>query len=249
MKLKTYIKLFLLTSLILVLSACSQNKSKTAKTQVNAQTLIATASNTKINNLNTTWQQMNGQKTAMQSANLKYQTKNQIAYGNFATNSNHYQIWVKGNTSYMQMNGTATKKWFKTSSQKNLNFAKLTTLLPAEIFSIFNAKSFKVTTNNAGYLLTYQGKNNKIWKQILNGNLLPSDIGLDPKEVKPGQIKLTVNLSKKANLKNLTLIANYQANNKTNSLYLKLDQINQLPILSIPKSITKSAVDLADSGN
>ncbi len=240
--------LFLTILFALNLAACSQQKKATPKKPAlpSAKTVLINAEGTKFNNMHCQWLQTDNNDKILQKAEVKYSKKPLVVYANFTTNSDHAKMWIEGKKNYIQMQGTATKRWFKTKLSKKSAYQQLTgDLAEAAMISFTKqAKLFKVTQSNNGYAVNYSGTSKKIWNDINQGSMISSIIGVDTDDAKPGQMQITFNTDKKYNLENLKIDAAYQDEGKIRHLKMTIDQINKVGQLKIPASVTKNAVDL-----
>lgn len=251
MKKNKLIKLFTFfftISLALNLAACAKQKKATPKKEKlpSAQTVLIGAQNTKFNNLHSTWLQTDKHGNTLQKAEVKYNRKPLVVYANFTTNANHYKMWMKGKQNYIQMQGTDSKRWFKTKLSKKASYVQLTGDLAAAAIISFNkeAKLFKVSKTTNGYALTYDGKSKKIWHDINQGSMISSVIGIDLDAAKPGKTKVVFNTDRKYHLQKAQIDAAYSDENRERHMKMNIDQINKIGKLSIPTEIIKSAVDL-----
>lgn len=250
MKKKTFLCSLLLV-VTLVLAACSKNSSSQNKSQLpSATTILNGAQKTKINNFESIWQQTNQNHKVSQKAEVKFCKQPFVIYANFTTNNNHYQMWGNHKNSFIQMQGTATKKWFKTKLSKTASYRQLSdALITNALQTLDQIKKFQVNKTNQGYQLTYQGRNQKLWQDLLNSAVITSVIGLDQNNVKLKQIKINLQTDHHYNLTSLKLDNQYQENKENKNIQIKIDQINKSAQLKIPNKVTKSAVDLGSSSN
>lgn len=238
--------------LLLLLTACSRKISAPSATLPKPDAVLSKAQNTNFNSLHAKWLQTDAAGKTLQKAEIKYTKKPQIVYADFTTSDNHYLMWINGKYNYMQSQGAATKRWFKTKLGKNASYSQLTSDLAQDALMAFSSKTaklFKVSRTQNGYRLSYQGKNKKIWSEIINNTMITSVIGIDQESVKPGTIKIKIDTDKKYQLTRLDIDAACKDENSTKHIKMVIDQINRLPKLQIPKSVTKSAVDLGSASH
>lgn len=238
---------FLLTLILAVsLTACSQQKASPQKPHLpSAKTVLVKAEDTKFNTMHCTWLQTNAKGRILQKAEVKYNHRPLVVFANFTTNANHYQMWIKGKNNYVQMQGTATKHWFKTKLSKTSSYVQLTgDLAEAALISFSkNAKLFKVTRGTKkGYTLTYQGRNKQMWKDMNQGSMISSIIGIDMDDAKPRTIKVIFKTDKNYHLTNAQIDAAYRDENSLKHLKMNINEINTLGKLKVPAVVTKNAV-------
>lgn len=247
-KFLTILILFLTILFALNLAACSQQKKTAPKKPAlpSAKTVLVNAEGTKFNNMHCQWLQTDNNDKILQKAEVKYSKKPLIVYANFTTNSDHAKMWIEGKKNYIQMQGTATKRWFKTKLSKKSAYQQLTGDLAEAAMITFtkNAKLFKVSKINNGYAVSYSGKSRKIWNDINEGSMISSIIGVDIDDAKPSQMHIVFNIDKKYNLESAKIDAAYQDEGKIRHLKMNIDQINKIGQLKVPASITQNAVDL-----
>lgn len=234
---------------LLLLSACSKKAEQKPKIALpSAQSILVKTSKTNFKTMHAIWQQTNSSGQVLQKTTAKYSKSPLVLYANFTTDSNHYQLWIKGKHSYVKMEGTASEKWFKTSLSKSSSYSNLTGDAAKIALMSFtsDAKLFKVAKNNKGYRLTYNGNSQKIWQDISDNQVITSVIGLDLNEVKPKSSKITIDTDSKSNLTSLKIDSKYSESGQIKHLQFTADQINQLPPLSVPKKVLASAVVLSD---
>lgn len=238
---------------ILTLTACSNKKSTTTQSSTpSAKTILAKTQTTKFSSLHATWLQTDKNNQTLQKAEASYQKKPLIIYADFTTNSNHYKMWINSKHNYVQMQGTSSKRWFKTKLGKASSYAQLTDDLAQSTlmtFSSNSAKLFKVKKAANGYTLTYSGKNKTLWSEIIKNSMITSVIGIDTNKVKPGKVNVKIETDKNYSLTGLTIDAAYKENNSEKHLKMVIDKINQVSKMQIPSSVTKSAVDLGSLSN
>lgn len=248
MKKRKLFSLIALAFLALALTACSKSNSNSSKNNLpSAQTVLSKAQNTKFNSMHATWLQTNNKNQTLQKAEARYQKKPLVVFADFTTNSNHYKMWINGKNNYVQMQGTATNRWFKTKLGKASEYAQLTDDLAQSAlmtFSSSSAKLFKVAKTNNGYALNYSGKNKKIWKEIIQNTMITSVIGIDTDNIKPGQVTIKINTNQKYDLTKLKIDAAYKEGKSEKHIKMVINNINQLAKMQIPSTVTKSAVDL-----
>lgn len=240
---------FLLALLLAVsLAACSKQKAQPRKPQLpSAKTVLIKAENTKFDNMHCTWLQTNASGRTLQKAEVKYNHHPLVVFANFTTNANHYKMWIRGKNNYVQMQGTATKRWFKTKLSKTSSYVQLTgDLAEAAIISFTkNAKLFKVSQGaNKGYVLSYNGKSKKMWKDVNQGSMISSIIGIDTDNAKPRSIKVLFKTDRHYHLTNVQIDAAYRDENSLKHLKMNINEINQLGTLKVPKEVTSTAVDI-----
>lgn len=202
--------------------------------------------------MHASWMQTNASGKTLQKAEAKFNKKPLVVYANFTTNSNHYTMWIDHKNSYIQSQGTATNRWFKTKPGKTSSYAELTDSLAKSAlmnFSSQSAKLFKVKKTANGYFLTYSGKNSKLWKEIIQNTMITSVIGIDQNTLKNGTIKMQIATDAKYNLTQLNVDAEYHESSNIRHLKMNIDQINKLPEMKIPNHIIKSAVNLGALSN
>lgn len=247
---KKKILFWVLLTFVLILTACSKSKPQTANSLPTAKTVLTTAQKTKINNFHSVWTQTNDNSKVLQKAEVKYSKKPFVIFANFTTNSNHYKMWLNHKNNYIQMQGTSTKKWFKTKLSKSAPYQQLSDALVLNSLQAFNqVKDFKVKKNSQGYLLTYQGKNKQLWQDLIASSLITSIIGIDQNNAKAGLAKVNLQTDRHYHLTGLQLTYGYQENKTKKQIQVVIDQVNKLSKLSIPIQITKSAVDLGASSH
>lgn len=245
--------LFLLSLLLILpifLTACS-NKS-TKNSVPSAKTILTSSSNTKITSLQATWLQTNQHQQIQQKAVVDYQKDPFIIHINSQASSNSYKMWVNKNNTYIQDPGTASNRWFKTQQSDNASFKMLTDALNSSTLITFGNSVnsfFKVQQTANGYKLTYDGKDQKMWDQIVANTILTTIVGVDQKSVKPEKIHIQILTNKNYKLKKINIDTRYKEDGKTKNLKLVINQINQLPEMQIPSNVTNGAIDLTDSKN
>lgn len=248
MKKKNWLGLFFTLLLALTLTACGQNKKVSAPQQQlpSANKILSKAANTNFKNLQATWLQTSNQGQVMQKAAVKYQKKPLIIFANFTTNANHYRMWIKNKQNYIQMQGTATNRWFKTKMTKSSAYIQLTGDLATAAIASFDkeAKLFKVSKTNSGYQVAYSGKNKKIWHDINEGAMISSVIGIDTDNVKPGLMKVIFKTDEAGHLTEANISAAYRDDSSAKQMKLQIDHINNNQPLSVPRAVTSSAVSL-----
>ncbi len=245
-------RFFALSLVLLVgigLSACSSNngKQKTSESLPSAQTILNKAEQTDFKTMTASWNQTDNNNRTLQKATAKYNKKPLVVFANFTTTSNHYKMWISGKNSYVQMQGTATNKWFKTKLTKTASYAQLTDkLAQTALMSIGSSslKKFKVNKTSSGYSVTYKGTDKKIANNLLQNGMITSVIGIDPDELKTEKVDITINTDKKYNLTDFTTNLAYNEDSSHKNVQVKIDQINKSKPLKIPNKIVKSAVDL-----
>lgn len=247
--LKNTAAIFFTVLFVLTLAACSNNKksSQPKEKLPSATTILNGAQNTKFKSMTATWTQTDDKGDALQRAKAQYQKKPLVVFADFSTESNHYKMWIDGKHNYMQMQGTATNKWFKTKVTKASSYAQLTADLAQSAllsFSQNSAKLFKVKKIDNGYLLAYSGNNKKIWKSVTQNSMITSVIGIDLDNVKPYNTEVKISTDKKYNLTKTTIDAAYKDDGQVKHLKLNIDGINKNSNLKIPNAVTKSAVEL-----
>lgn len=246
--------IIILAGLMLVLTACSKsnNKSTTKKSDQlpSATKILSTAEKTSIKSLSAKWQQTNSTGVTTQSATAKYQKKPLVVYANFSTDSNHYKMWVSGKTNYSQDQGTDTSKWFKTKLTKTSAYSEFLDALDMNnllSFSAQTAKLFKVAKNGSGYLLTYQGKNSQLWKQVINNSAITTMIGIDLNSAKMQNIAVQLKVSHDYQAESMRVSAKYREDGKNYQLKMTLTDINRLKQLKVPSTVTQNAINLSSS--
>lgn len=243
-------KIFALITTILLaaitLSACSNHK-QTSQSLPSSQVILSKAQNTKFSSMHATWLQTDATNQTLQKAEARYQKKPLVIYANFRTNDNHYKMWLNRKHNFVQMQGTSSKRWFKTKLGKSSAYAQLTDVLAQSALMSFDnkcAKKFKVARIPNGYSLNYDGQDKHIWNFIIQNTMITSVIGIDPDNLKPDQVKIQIETDQKYQLTKLDINAGYRENGKLKHMRMVINQINQLPKMQIPSNVTRSAVDL-----
>lgn len=248
MKKKNWLGLFFTLLLALTLTACGQNKKVVAPQQQlpTAKTILNKAANTNFKNLRATWLQTSKQGQVLQKAAVQYQKKPLVIYANFTTNANHYRMWIKNKQNYIQMQGTATKRWFKTKMTKSSAYIQLTGDLATAAIASFDKESklFKVSKTASGYQVAYSGKNKKIWRDINQGAMISSVIGIDTDNVKPGFMKVIFKTDHAGHLTEANISAAYRDDSYAKQMKLQIDHINDNRSLKVPGQVISSAVSL-----
>lgn len=247
MKKKKFIFLGITLLLLTVVTACSRKIAAPEANLPKADVVLSKAQNTDFKSMHATWLQTDSNHKALQKAEVRYHKDPQVIYADFTTSDNHYLMWIDGKYNYMQSQGTATKRWFKTKLGKNASYSQLTSDLAQDALMAFSsktAKMFNVRGIQDGYALHYQGNSKKMWNEILDNTMITSVIGIDENSVKPGQIKIEINTDKKYNLTKLDIDLACKDENKEKHIKMVINQINKLPKLEIPSKVKKSAVDL-----
>lgn len=231
--------------LAIFLSACSKKSPKT-NTLPSAKTILTKAQKTNYPSLAASWsEKANG--ALLQKAEVKYSAKPTVVYANVSAVSNHYQMWAESKNSYIQMKGTNTNHWFKTSANsgtyssfiQSLNGSLLTPFIKLQ-------KQFKVNKQADNYVLVYQGNNKKVWNAIISDSSVTTLMGIDTNDVKPINNKIQITLNKDYQVTNVNVVSSYKDDGQKKVLTMKVDQIGKVKNLSIPKQVKTNAVDLGE---
>ncbi|MGN1272198.1 MAG: DUF6612 family protein [Lactobacillus sp.] len=230
---------------VLLLAGCSNNQSsKKEDTLPSAKTILTKAKKTKFNSMHVTWNEVeNGQ--TVQKAESQYVKNPTVIYANVATTSNHYKMWIEGNTNYIQMKGTSTNRWFKTKVAKNSSYSVLTDSLNNMLDPFTTASNkFKVKQSGNDYVLTYKGNNKKVWNAIVSDSAITALIGIDLDSVKPISNDITIDVDKNYNINDVKVASTYKDDGKKKTFSMNADQIDQIKSLTVPATVKKGAVDL-----
>lgn len=230
---------------VLLLAACSkQDTSKKENMLPSAKTILTKAKKTKFNSMHVTWNETANGET-IQKAESQYIKNPTVIYTNVATTSNHYKMWIEGNTNYIQMKGTSSNHWFKTKLGKTSSYSVLTDSLN-NMLDPFNSASskFKVKQNGNDYVLSYKGNNKQIWNAIVSDSAVTALIGIDLDSVKPIKNEITIDVDKNYNINDVKVTSTYKDDGKKRTFNMNADQIDQIKTLTVPANVKKGAVDL-----
>ena len=234
----------LVALLALCLSACSQKSAKSGDNLPSAKTILTKAQKANYNSMHATWDEKSNGKT-LQKAAVEYTTKPTIIYANVSATSNYYKMWVEGKNSYIQMKGTNSSHWFKTTTKagtyssfiQSLNGNLLTPFIPLH-------KQFKVKKNDNNYALIYKGNNKRVWNAIVSDAAVKTLIGIDIDDVKPINTEIQVDVDKNYNVNDVKIVSSYKDDGQKKTLTMNVDQIDQIKKLSVPSAVKKNSVDL-----
>lgn len=236
----------LVALLALFLSACSQKSAKSGDNLPSAKTILTKAQKANYNSMHATWDEKSNGKTSQKAA-VEYTTKPTIIYANVSATSNYYKMWVEGKNSYIQMKGTNSSHWFKTTTKagtyssfiQSLNGNLLTPFIPLH-------KQFKVKKNDNNYALIYKGNNKRVWNAIVSDAAVTTLIGIDIDDVKPINTEIQVDVDKNYNVNDVKIVSSYKDDGQKKTLTMNVDQIDQIKKLSVPSAVKKNSVDLGN---
>lgn len=250
MKKRFFAKILILTLLCflsLELAACQQKHAAPPQKQVpTSSQLFNQIVQQKPKSCQSHWQQTNGSGKVLQAVQVKYQRQPLVVYANFMTRANHFRMWISGKTNYIQMQGTASKHWFKTKLAKSSAYAQITDDLVPVISQTFGqqAKLFHVRSVGNNYELVYHGRSQKIWRSLCDNALIASVIGVDLDHVKPADSTIIFQTNRHSHLRQIRLQCSYRDEGHDKQLRLRVDHLNQGQRLAIPRFILHSAVNL-----
>lgn len=241
--------LALVSVLAIFLAGCANQTSKKTNSLPSAKTILTKAEKDSYKSLHASWVEADSAKT-LQKAAVKYTTNPTVVYTDVAATSNHYKMWVKGKTSYIQMKGTSSSHWFKIKSKDNGNYSSLIKSLNGSLLSPFVnlGKQFKVKRSGSGYVLQYKGNNKKVWNAIISDSGVTSLIGIDIDDVKPIESDIQIKVDAGYHLSEAKIASTYKDDGEKKSFTMDVDQIGQVNKLTIPSSVKKNAVDLGKLG-
>lgn len=244
--------IFALVSVLAIFLAGCSNSSQTSKktnTLPSAKTILTKAEKDTYKSMHATWTEADSTKT-LQKAAVQYTTNPTVVYADVAATSNHYKMWIEGKTSYIQMKGTSSSRWFKTKSKDNDNYSSLIKSLNGSLLAPFVSlgKQFKVKQAGNGYVLQYKGNNKKIWNAIISDSGVTSLIGIDIDDVKPIESDIQIKVDSNYHMTGVKIASTYKDDGEKKKFTMTVDQIGQVKKLSIPASVKKNAVDLGKLG-
>lgn len=250
MKIKRRTFLTVLVGFLAVfLTACSAPNTKKAGDNLpSAKTILTKAQKQKYTSVHAAWTEK-GKGRTLQKAEAKYTASPTVIYVNVAAESNHYKMWVENKSSYIQMKGTSTKRWFKTKAKSGSYTSFIKSLNGNLLTPFVNLnKEFKVKKNNNGYVLSYQGKSKKVWNAIVSDAAVTSLIGIDVDDVKPVNSQVQIATDQNYQVTKVEIASAYRDDGEKKNFTVKIDQIGQVKNLSVPTSVKKNAIDLGTLG-
>lgn len=230
------------------LSACSQKSTKSENNLPSAKTILNKAQKANYQSMHATWDEKANGKT-LQKAEAQYTTKPTIVYANVSATSNHYQMWIEGKNSYIQMKGTSTNRWFKTSAKAG-TYSSFIQSFNGNLLTPFVQlnKKFKVNKKGNDYALTYKGNDKKIWNAIISDSAVTTLIGIDIDDVKPINTEIKIGVDKNYDVNDIKIASTYRDDGEKKTFTMNADQIGQIKKLSVPTEVKKNAVDLGKLG-
>lgn len=235
----------LLLAMVTVLSACHRRKPQPAPSPAR---IIARAEGTKIKSMSASWRQVDQGGKVEQAIDAKYQKKPLVVYADMTTKSNKQKIWLNSQNTYIQSKGTATNRWFKTKISKANDYAQLTDDLSRSILMDLSSYADKFSdatvAKNGDYYLTYSGHSKKLFKSLVNDTMITSVVGIDSNTIKPKHVKFTLVTDHFCSLKSINVQITYVENGQTKQAKVNVNNINKMKHMSVPTSVTKTAVDM-----